>query len=151
MATLWARRATFDTISPGDDFPILVKHVSQQTIDFYRRLASPDRGDKWRDLHTDDEYATRGIFGGTVSQGVATAAYVAELLEKAFPVERLMAAGSRLEMRATLPVRAGDTVTLTGRVTGKRQVGGQGLVEHEVEGTNQKGEVVARARGEIAY
>ena len=111
MPTLWARRVTFDTISPGDDLPILVKHVSQATIDAYQRLASPNRGERWRDLHADAEFAAQGIFGGTVNQGVATVAYIAELLEKAFPLERLAALGSRLEMRATAPVRAMATVS----------------------------------------
>ena len=41
--------------------------------------------------------------------------YVAELLEKAFPLRVLMGCGSSLEMRAAEPIRPGDTITLTGK------------------------------------
>ena len=81
---------------------------------------------------------------------MATVAYVAELLEKGFPLEKLMGKGSRLEMRGTEPVRVGDTVTFTGQVTDKREEDGLRLVDCEVTGTNQLGATVARARATIA-
>lgn len=151
MTTLWAKTVSFDSVREGDELAILVKYVSQATIDLYARLASPGERSGWHNLHTDQEYARQGIFGGTVLMGVATVAYVAELMEKAFPIDKLMGCGSRLEMRATEPIRAGDTVTFTGRVTGKREEEGQRLVECEVAGTNQLGETVALARATIAF
>lgn len=151
MATLWARTVSYDSIRVGDDLPILVKHEDQQSIDNYARYAPTGPRPGWRNLHTDPAFAEQGIFGGTVNMGVATVAYVAELLEKAFPLRTLMAQGSHLEMRATEPVRAGDTVTFTGSVTEKRQEEGRGLVECEVIGTNQRDQVVARARASIPF
>ena len=62
-----------------------------------------------------------------------------------------MARGSRLEMRATEPVRADDTVTFTGRVTDKGEEDGLGLVRCEVTGTNQRDQVVARARATVPF
>ena len=44
--------------------------------------------------------------------GTATVAYVAELLEKAFPLKAMMGFGSGLEVRATEPVRPGDTINV---------------------------------------
>jgi acyl dehydratase len=73
------------------------------------------------------------------------------VLQEAFPVENILRRGSRLEMRATEPIRAGDTVTFTGRVTGKRVEGGQRLVDCELTGTNQFGQTVAIARATIAF
>jgi acyl dehydratase len=151
MATLWARTVSYDSIQVGDDLPILVKHEDQQSIDNYARYAPTGPRPGWHNLHTDPAFAEQGIFGGTVNMGVATVAYVAELLEKAFPLRALMAQGSHLEMRATEPVRAGDIVTFTGSVTEKRQQDGQGLVECEVTGTNQRDQVVARARASIPF
>ena len=151
MATLWAKTATFEGMSPGDDLPILVKHVTQADIVQFGRLASGRKGEGWRDLHTDEEYASQGMFAGTVLHGPATVAYVAELLEKALPLDRLMAEGSQLEMRATRPVYAGDTVTFTGQLTGKDGAEGGRWISYEVDGTNQKGEVVAKAEGKIVY
>jgi acyl dehydratase len=130
----------------GDDLPILVKHESQESIDLYARNASTGPKPGWHDLHTDEEFAEKSIFGGRVNTGVATMAYVAELLEKAFPVRSLMSYGSRLEMRATEPIRSGDTITFTGEVTGKREEDGRRLVECEVIGTNQLNLMVARAK-----
>ena len=151
MATLWAKRVSYDTVEPGDDLPILVKHESQETIDLYAQQASPGPRPGWRSLHTDKEFAATGIFGGTVNMGTATVAYVAELLEKAFPIKNLMSQHSRLEMRATEPVRAGDTITFTGRVTGKREDDGRGLVECEVIGANQLDQTVARGCATISF
>ena len=128
MATLWARTVSYDSIEVGDDLPILVKYESQETIDLYARYASSSTRTDLHNLHTDLEYATKSIFGGTVNMGAATVAYVAELLEKAFPLKDLMSRHSRLEMRATEPIRPGDTIIFTGRVTGKREEGGHRLV-----------------------
>ncbi len=151
MATLHARTSSFDSIRVGDELPILVKHEDQQSIDNYAKYAPVGLREGWRNLHTEPEYAKQGIFGGTVNMGVATVAYVAELLEKAFPLRNLMARGSRLEMRATEPFRAGDTVTFTGQVTEVSEEGGLGLVRCEVTGTNQRDQVVARARATVPF
>ena len=151
MATLWARRASYDSIAVGDDLPILVKHESKESIDQYARLAMPEPAAGWHSLHTDPEFASGSIFGGPVNMGTATTAYVAELLEKAFPLRNIMRAGTILEMRATRPIRPGDTITFTGRITSKGIEDGVGLVVCEVSGTNQDGETVAKASATIAF
>ena len=151
MATLWARRVSYDSVNVGDELPILVKYESQETIDFYARCAPTGPRPGWHSLHTDEEYAKKGIFGGTVNMGTATVAYVAELLEKAFPLRNLMSCDSHLEMRATEPIRAGDTITFTGQVTDKRVEDGCRLVDSEIIGANQLNQIVARARASIFF
>ena len=150
MARLWAKSMSYESVEVGDELPILVKHESQESIDQYSKLAMPHLATDWHSLHTEEEFAKEGIFGGTVNMGVATVAYVAELLEKGFPLEKLMGRGSRLEVRATEPVRVGDTVTFIGEVTGKREEDGLRLIDCEVTGTNQLEATVARARATIA-
>jgi acyl dehydratase len=54
-------------------------------------------------------------------------------------------------MRATEPVRAGDTITFTGQVTGKLEEDDQRLLECDVVGTNQLGQTVARAVATISF
>ena len=110
VRTLHARNVSFETIQVGDTLPILIKEESQHTINQYRKLAVIDPGNGWKDLHTDADFAQQGIFGGTVNIGMATVGYVAELLEKAFPVRAVLAAGAKLEMQARQPFRAGDAV-----------------------------------------
>ncbi len=150
MATLWAKNVSFESVQVGDDLPILVKHETQATIDNYAKYASAAPKAGWNNLHTDKEYASQGIFGGTVNMGVATVAYVAELLEKAFSVRDVTAKGSTLKMRAAEPFRDGDTVTFTGQVTGKQVVDGNNVVECEITGVNQRDQVIARASASIA-
>jgi hypothetical protein len=53
-------------------------------------------------------------------------AYVKELLAKAFPPESITAGASRLDLEVTAPVRAEDTISLSGKVVSK---GEDGLVE----------------------
>ena len=141
MPTLWAKRVTYESVQVGDDLPILVKHMSQETLDLYTRHASKGS----RPEGTPGE----GISDGMVDPEVVTVAYVAELLEKAFPVKSLMGYGSRLEMQATGPVGAGDTITFTGEVTDRREGDGHRLVECEVTGTNQLNRTVARAKATV--
>lgn len=145
MARLWAKTVSFDSISVGDQLPILVKWDTRDSINQFAELALPDQPASWRNLHTDKEFAEEGIFGGTVVPGPAIVAYIAELLEKAFPIARILARGSRLEMRATAPVRPADTVTFTGEVVGKREEQGLRLVECEIIAENHQGQTVARA------
>ena len=149
MTTLWAKTVSFDSVQIGDELPILVKYENQMTIDLYAKYASSAPKAGWSNLHTDKDFASKGIFGGTVNMGVATVAYVAELLEKAFPIRDITAPGSSLEMRATEPFRDGDTVTFTGQVTDKRIEDGRNLVDCEVTGVNQREHTVARARATI--
>ena len=143
-----AATATFESIQIGDELPVVTKPETQETINEYWRLAQ-DRRKGWTSLHTNEEYAKAGIFAGTVNMGVVTVAYFAELLQKALPARALYSPHARVEMRATEPIRAGDTVTLTGKVTGKRVEGGARLVECELTAVNQLGQTVGVARATL--
>lgn len=151
MSTLSAKTSNINNMSPGDEFPILVKHITQSSIEEFARLASIKKDERWKDLHTNEEYATQGMFSGTVLHGPATMAYVGELLEKAFPLDRLMAEGSILDMRATLPIYPGDTISFTGHLTRVENVGDTHLLNYKVIGTNQESKVVSKAEGKIVY
>ena len=149
MPTLWAKRVTYESVQVGDDLPILVKHVSQESLDLYARQASKGSLPDCHDLHADEGTPGEGIADGTVDAEVVTVAYVAELLEKAFPVRSLMGYGSRLEMHAIGPVSASDTITFTGEVTDMREGESHRLVECEVTGTNQLDRTVIRAKATV--
>mgnify|MGYP005726676461 CR=1 FL=1 len=97
-------------------------------------------------IHTDEDFARKSIFGTTVNSGPATMAYVSAFLEQCFPAESFYA-GGRLSMRAITPFKAGDTVTFTGSVAGKRA---GHLVDCKVEGRNQHGGLVCLAEATLA-
>jgi acyl dehydratase len=101
-----------------EPLPTLTKLESQSAIDRYAELTRlrPRIG---HSLHSDEGFAKRTIFGGTVNMGVATAAFCSEVLEQAFGPAALLRPGARLEFKGIRPIRAGDEVTLSGQVTAR--------------------------------
>lgn len=105
-------------IEPDSLLAPVTKLETQEAIDRYAELTRvrPRRG---QSLHSDEGFARRTIFGGTVNMGVATAAYCSEVLERAFGPAALLRAGARLEFKGIRPVRAGDQITVGGHVTAR--------------------------------
>jgi acyl dehydratase len=140
MPRLWARTVSFESVAVGDELPILVKWETEETIAHFNAILSPLAA-------AEDTRPGAGTASANTAaaSGSALSAYVAELLEKAFPVTSIFAKGSRLAVRLVHPVRPGDTITLTGQVVSKRAEGDRRFVECEVVVENQKGLTVARA------
>ena len=130
----------FDTICIGDQLARLVISESEEIINRKNELRVAGKP-SLSNIHTDEEFARRNIFGGTVNSGPATMSYVDQMLEQSFPL-RAFYDGGRLLMRAITPFRAGDTVTFAGEVTDKRVEDGNNIVECRVSGINQRGELV---------
>lgn len=130
----------FDSVAVGDQLAQLTVSESQEIIllkNDFRLAGKPSPSN----IHTDEEFARKNIFGGTVNSGPATMSYVDQMLHRSFPL-RAFYDGGRLLMRAITPFRAGDTVTFAGEVTGKRIEDGKRIVECRVRGINQRGELV---------
>ena len=109
MARLWAPTADFDAIAAGDTLPVVIKWETDESI---RRYAA-----RHGDNDNDDALPRQTL-----------ADYIVELLGKGFPPERLDADGSSLDVEQLQPVRANDTISLSGRVTGKTTADGLRLV-----------------------
>ena len=134
---------TYDSIAVGDEIPPFDIFETQETIDNTRM---PEiTGNVTRpNIHTDPEFARRGIFAGTVNGGVISMAYVTTMLERWFPAASFYD-GGRLEFKAIQPFRPGDKVVFSGTVTGKRRVDGKGFIDCEIRGTNQLGQIMGFA------
>ena len=133
MARLWAMTVEFDKIAAGDQLPILVKWETEHTI---RRFDAPE----------DD-----GESGPPETLPLAAlTAYVGELLGKAFPEEGLSAEGSGFEVTPLQPVRLGDTVSIAGKVAGKREEAGRRLVECEILVEVDGGGIAATAHAVVS-
>jgi acyl dehydratase len=102
-------------IDPADALQPVTKCETQEAIDRYASVTRlrPRVG---TNLHQDPEFARRTLFGGTANAGVATLAYCAELLEKAYGPGALLRPGARVEYKGIRPVRAGDEIVLRGKV-----------------------------------
>ena len=140
---------TFDSVSVEDTLAELAITESQEIINRkseFRLAGKPSESN----IHNDEEFARQNIFGGTVNAGPATMSYVDQMLQLSFPLKAFYDGGSLL-MRAITPFRSGDTVTFGGEITGKREEGGQGLVECRVKGVNQRGELVCLADAVMVF
>lgn len=140
VAATPVRMTTFDSITVGDALAPLAVTESVEIMlrKNDQRLAGKHRPSN---IHTDEEFARKNIFGGMVNSGPATLSYVDQMLAQSFPL-RAFYDGGRLLMRAITPFRAGDTVTFAGEVTAKRSEAGKNFVDCRVRGTNQRGELV---------
>ena len=139
MARLWAKTVTFESVAVGDQLPILAKWETEETIARFNALISRE------DTEPEDGEASQGASSGQAAGAPALAAYVLELLEKAFPIPGILAMGSKLDIQTLQPVRPDDTITLTGEVVDKRLEEDRRLVECVVLVENQHGQTVARA------
>lgn len=142
-----ARHVTFESINVGDELPLFEISETQETIN-NARISISEEQDNPRNIHTDPQFAKTGLFAGTVNAGVTTMAYVAQMLEQWFPTEAFNN-GGRLSFKAIDAFRPGDTVTFTGRITGKRQQGGKRLVDCEIQGVNQLGKMAGVAEATL--
>lgn len=94
--------------------PMLTKVESQEVIDRFGELTHVRPRANHHSLHSDPDFARRTIFGGTVNMGVATAAYCAEVIERAQGPGALLQPGARLEYKGIRPIRAGYEITISG-------------------------------------
>ncbi len=127
MPTLWAQTAEYDSISVGDDLPILVK--------FEFRPPAKD-GVK---APAEDPVDTEKL-----------SAYVKELLLKALPPDSVNHENTVIEVEILTEFLPGDTVSVCGWVVGKSDEGGQRAVECQVTVESHDGATVAKARAVVS-
>lgn len=146
MSRLWARTVSFESVSVGDQLPILVKWETRETIERFIALASAPLSSLEEPPETPGtEAAAPEIAAEVATPPAALMTYVVELLEKAFPLTSILAQGSRLELEPLAAVRPEDTISLSGQVIGKEEEEGRRLVECEIIIENQDGQIVGRA------
>ena len=83
---------------------------------------------------------------GTVSSVRTSLTFASELLSRYFRAD-LYNRNGLVDLRFLRPVRPGDTITMTGKVTGITRLPNGGRVTVEVTGTNQKGDTTAIGNG----
>ena len=131
-------------VAKEDALPTIVKLESQEAIDRYSDLTRV-RPRVGANLHTDEEFARRTIFGGTANMGVATLSYCSEVLEQAYGPAVMLRPGAHLEYKGIRPIRGGHEITLSGRVTARRPDGH----DAEIRVVNQDGLLVGIATATI--
>lgn len=122
---------TFDSIDVGDEAPPLV--VENLTRTHFVRYAGAS-GD-FNPMHHDDTIATQVGNPSVFGHGMLTAGLMARVVKDWFGPEAI----KRFQVRFSKQVWPGDTLTCTAKVTGKRDEGGEKLVDVECAVTNQDG------------
>ena len=138
MPRLWAQTVTFDSVSVGDQLPILVKLGTDDVICSAGALLQPRTATE-SSATTDD----------APPHAPDLSAYLLELLGKGFPIENIQAEGSSLNIESLQPINAGDTISLTGKVVDKREQGELKVVTCQMVVENRDGQILAEASAEV--
>jgi 3-hydroxybutyryl-CoA dehydratase len=96
-------------------------------------------------VHLDDEFAAKTEFKGRIAHGMLTGAFISAALAMQLPGPGTVYIGQSLRFR--LPVKIGDTVTVTLEVTEKRSR--RNFVTLDCKATNQDGKLVASGTAEV--
>jgi acyl dehydratase len=127
----------------GDEVPPLSKTMTQEAINLFEKS-----GGKTGPSQFTDEETARQTLGtrGTVASGRMSLTFASEMLRRYFGADAYNR-GGMIDLRFLRPVRPGDTITMSGKVTSITRVPNGGRVMVEVTGTNQKGDVTAAGTG----
>jgi 3-hydroxybutyryl-CoA dehydratase len=127
----------------GDELPPLSKTMSQEMINAFEKSGGATGPSQFTDLE-----AAKSTLGtsSTVASGRMSLTFTIEMLRRYFGAA-VYNGGGMVDMRFLRPVRPGDTVTFTGKVTGTQKEADGTRVTVEVTGTNQKGAVTAAGMG----
>lgn len=127
----------------GDDVPPVSKTMSQEMINLFEKS-----GGKTGPSQFTDEATARETLGtkGTVASGRMSLTFASEMLRRYFGAD-LYNRNGIVDLRFLRPVRPGDTITMSGKVTAVTRLANGGRVTVEVTGTNQKGDTTAIGTG----
>lgn len=139
MARLWAMTATYESVQAGDELPIVVKWETAESI--ARFLAQ-----------IDPAAAAVAAEAGDAAQLPAAMldSYARELLEKGLPVPPEPADALRLTWQSRSPITAGDTLSLSGRVTGKGEREGRQWIDCQITVSGANGQTLGTATAAAA-
>ena len=127
----------------GDELTPLVKQMTQEAINLFEGSA----GQSGPSQFTDEETA-RETLGteGTVASGRMSLSFAIEMLRRHFGSDVFNRTGM-VDLRFLRPVRPGDTITFTGKVTDiAREVNGS-RVSVEIKAENQRGDTTGVGQG----
>jgi len=127
----------------GDPVPPLTKHMTQEAINLFEKS-----GGKTGPSQFTDEQTARSTLGtsSTVASGRMSLTFATELLRRYFGAD-IYNRGGIVDLRFLRPVRPGDAVTFSGKVTGVAKEANGSRVSVEIGATNQKGDTTAAGKG----
>ena len=132
----------FDQLKVGDALPPLkLPPISRHQLALY----CGGSGDH-NPIHVDIDFARKFGFKDVFAHGMLSMAFLGRLVTSWVPQTQLRDLGTRF----TSITWVGDVITVSGKVTGKREEGGQKLVDLEVKCTNQNGQDTLQGHATVA-
>jgi acyl dehydratase len=97
-------------------------------------------------IHVDIDFAKKFGFKDVFAHGMLSMAFLGRHLTNWVPQNQIRKLGTRF----TSITWVGDVITVSGKVTGKREENGQKLVDLEVRCTNQNGQDTLQGNATVA-
>jgi acyl dehydratase len=136
----------FEEYELGQEFLTHGRTVTESDVVGFAGLS----GD-FNPLHVDAEFAKESAFGARIAHGLLGLSILSGLGHELGHMTGTAVAFTNVDWRFKGPIRIGDTLTGRFKVTGKRSLKGQGLVQFEAEATNQRGEKVQEGHWSILF
>jgi 3-hydroxybutyryl-CoA dehydratase len=127
----------------GDEVPPLVKEMTQEAINLFEGSSGRTGPSQFTDAATARQ--TLGTHG-TVASGRMSLSFALELLRRYFGADVYNRSGM-VDLRFLRPVRPGDTVTFTGKVTAVTREADGNRVSVDITAVNQKGDTTGAGMG----
>ena len=140
MTTVTAPK--FADVKVGDSLPPLkLPPISRHQLALY----CGGSGDH-NPIHVDIDFAKKFGFKDVFAHGMLSMAFLGRLVTSWVPQSQVRKLGTRF----TSITWVGDVITVSGKVTGKREENGQKLVDLEVKCTNQNGQDTLQGEATVA-
>jgi acyl dehydratase len=132
----------FDDVKVGDAIkPIVLPPISRHQLALY----CGGSGDH-NPIHVDIDFAKKFGFKDVFAHGMLSMAFLGRLVTSFAPQAQVRKLGTRF----TSITWVGDVITVSGKVTGKREANGEKLVDLEVKCTNQDGKDTLQGDATVA-
>ena len=126
----------------GDVTP-LVKEMTQEAINFFEGSSGESGPSQFT-----DETTAREVLGteGTVASGRMSLTFAIEMLRRYFGADVFNHSGM-VDLRFLRPVRPGDTISFSGRISGITREANGSKVSVNITAENQKGDTTGVGQG----
>lgn len=130
------------TAQQGTNLPGLKKFITQENINLYAEVSQD-----FNPIHTDPEFAKKTPVGGTIAHGMLLLSYVSQMMTNVFGHHWI--SGGTLDIRFKTPARPGDSITVTGTVSGIEKDTHETVVNCELLVLNQNKEPVLTGESKV--
>ena len=127
----------------GDEITTLVKELTQEAINLFEGSAGNTGPSQFTDVH-----AAKEVLGteGTVASGRMSLTFAIEMLRRHFGGDVFNHTGV-VDLRFLRPVRPGDTITFSGKVSDISKEANGSKVTVDIQVLNQKGDTTGVGKG----